>query len=65
VATLWNQAEKVMASSCGIANFGHDDQKFIRQFCADKPQASLAKILGRAPVCPADCLSPPKSAVER
>jgi hypothetical protein len=65
VATLWNQAEKVMASSCGIANFGHDDQKFIRQFCADKPQASLAKIIGRAPVCPADCLSPPKSAVKR
>jgi hypothetical protein len=65
VAALWSQAEKVMASSCGIANFGHDDQKFIRQFCADKPRDSLAKLLGRAPGCPADCLSPPKNAVER
>jgi hypothetical protein len=65
VSALWSQAEKVMASACGIANFGHDDQKHIRQFCAEKPQASLAKILGRAPVCPADCLSPPKSAAGR
>lgn len=65
VSALWSQAEKVMASSCGIANFGHDDQKYIRQFCADKPQTSLAKILGRAPVCPTDCLSPPKSGAGR
>jgi hypothetical protein len=65
VTALWSQAERVMNSSCGIANFGHDDKKFIRQFCADKAQASLAKILGRAPMCPVDCLSPPKSAVER
>jgi hypothetical protein len=66
VSTLWSQAEKVMVSSCGIANFGHNDQSFIRQFCETKPQASLAKILNRPPVCPVECLSTaPKSATQR
>lgn len=66
VSALWSQAEKIMASSCGIANFGHDDQSFIKQFCEAKPQASLAKILNRPPVCPVACLSAaPKSAAQR
>jgi hypothetical protein len=57
VSELWGRAEQVMASSCGIPNFGTEDKSLIRQFCQAKPQASLQKILGRAPVCPAACLS--------
>lgn len=58
VAELWGRAEKVMASSCGIPNFGTEDKALIRQFCQASPQASLQKILGRAPVCPTACLKP-------
>jgi hypothetical protein len=56
VSALWGPAEKVLASSCGIPNFGTQDQALIRQFCQSKPQAALQKILGRAPVCPTACL---------
>jgi hypothetical protein len=56
VSTLWTQAEKVMASSCAVPDFGADDKRFIGQFCREKAQASLSKILHRAPVCPVDCL---------
>lgn len=56
VSELWGRAEKVMASSCGIPNFGAQDKSLIRQFCQAGPQASLQKILGRAPVCPTACL---------
>ncbi|MDB6097530.1 MAG: hypothetical protein JWN58_233, partial [Gammaproteobacteria bacterium] len=56
VSELWGRAEKVMASSCGIPNFGTEDKTLIRQFCQSGPQASLQKILGRAPVCPIACL---------
>lgn len=56
VSELWGQAEKVMASSCGIPNFGTLDKGLIRQFCQPGPQAALQKILGRAPVCPTVCL---------
>src|SRR5712671_8096322 len=56
VSELWGRAEKVMASSCGIPNFGTEDKTLIRQFCQARPQASLQKILGRAPVCPTACL---------
>jgi hypothetical protein len=52
VSELWGRAEQVMASSCGIANFGTEDQSLIRQFCQSRPQAALQKILGRAPLCP-------------
>lgn len=58
VSELWGRAEKVMASSCGIPNFGTEDKALIRQFCQARPQASLQKILGRAPVCPTACLKP-------
>jgi hypothetical protein len=58
VSELWTSAEKVMASSCGIPNFGTQDKTFIRQFCQRRPQAALQKILGRAPVCPTACLKP-------
>jgi len=66
VSELWGRAEKVMASSCGIPNFGTQDKPLIRQFCQTRPQASLQKILGRAPVCPTACLkSTPVAARER
>jgi hypothetical protein len=66
VSELWGRAEKVMASSCGIPDFGAEDKTLIRQFCQARPQASLQKILGRAPVCPAACLkSTPVAALER
>jgi hypothetical protein len=66
VSELWGRAEKVMASSCGIPDFGTQDKSLIRQFCQAGPQASLQKILGRAPVCPAACLkSTPVAALER
>jgi hypothetical protein len=57
VAELWGRAEQVMTSSCGIPDFGTDDSSLIRQFCEARPQASLQKILGRAPVCPTACLA--------
>jgi hypothetical protein len=57
MAELWGRAEKVMASSCGIPNFGTEDKSLIRQFCQRGPQASLQKIIGRAPVCPTACLA--------
>jgi hypothetical protein len=56
VSELWGRAEKVMASSCGIPNFGTEDKSLIRQFCQGRPQAALQKILGRALVCPTACL---------
>jgi len=58
VSMLWGRAETVMASSCGIPNFGSEDKGFIRQFCQRKSQAALAAILGRPPVCPSACLNP-------
>jgi hypothetical protein len=57
VSELWGRAESVMASSCGIPNFGSEDKSLIRQFCQRGPQASLQKIIGRAPVCPTACLN--------
>jgi hypothetical protein len=61
LSALWGQAEKVMASSCGIPNFGTEDRRFIGQFCDAKPQSSLQKILGRPPVCPTECLNAPST----
>jgi hypothetical protein len=66
VSELWRGAEQVMASSCGIPDFGTHDKSLIRQFCQIGPQASLQKILGRPPVCPTACLkSTPVAALER
>ena len=58
MSELWGRAEKVMASSCGIPNFGTRDKGLIRQFCQPGPQAALQKVLGRLPVCPTACLKP-------
>src|SRR4051794_6276856 len=56
ISELWGSAETVMASSCGIPNFGTEDKTLIRQFCQAGPRAALQKIIGRAPVCPTACL---------
>ena len=56
IAGLWGQAETVMTRSCGIANFGSRDRGYIRHFCEDKQRSSLRQILGRPPICPAQCL---------
>jgi hypothetical protein len=53
---LWGHAEKVMSASCGIPHFGSYDKTFIRQFCEPAAQSSLQTIIGRAPVCPTECL---------
>lgn len=57
VSTLWGQAERTMASSCRIPDFGTEDRDFLTRLCATKPQAALGRLLGRAPVCPKACLS--------
>ncbi len=43
VSELWGRAEKVMASSCGIPNFGTQDKALIRQFCQSEAAGELAK----------------------
>lgn len=63
VSTLWGQAERTMVSSCGIPGIGSEDKGFLGKLCAAKPQAALAHLLGRAPVCPKACLgSSPRTA---
>jgi hypothetical protein len=57
VGSLWDRAEKVMQSSCGIPNIGSEDKTYIRKFCQPAVQASLQAVIGRAPVCPSDCLN--------
>src|SRR3954471_16075617 len=56
VSELWGSAEKVMASSCGIPNFGTEDKPLTRQFGQAGPRAALQTTLGRPPVCPTACL---------
>ncbi|PRD44842.1 hypothetical protein C5748_05545 [Phyllobacterium phragmitis] len=57
VQTLWKQAEKVMAASCGIPDFGTNDREYISYVCNAKNAAALSKILRRAPSCPKRCLT--------
>ena len=64
ITTLWTQAEQSMNESCPIPNFGDEDQYFIPKFCDGKAQASLQKILGRAPVCPSTCLQPKEKSAD-
>lgn len=59
IGALWGRAERVMAASCGIPNFGISDKTYIRRTCAAAGSGSaLASLLGREPVCPSACLSP-------
>jgi hypothetical protein len=56
VATLWHQAEGVLASSCGVPAFGREDRKHIAFLCERRNGEALGQLLGRAPACPAACL---------
>ena len=56
IRTLYGRAEKVMAASCGIPNFGTNDKAYLKQVCANGPHSALGEILGRAPACPSACL---------
>lgn len=58
IGSLWGRAEAVMASSCGIPDFGTSDKDYIRRVCSVQSQAALGPILGRAPLCPTACLEP-------
>lgn len=58
VAALWTRAEQVMASSCGIPNFGTSDRVYLRRVCAAGQTSAVAEILGRPPACPSACLDP-------
>jgi hypothetical protein len=57
IQTLWAQAETVMASSCGIPDFGSKDRIYLRLVCEPAKSEALAQLLGRAPACPRACLS--------
>lgn len=56
VATLWAQAEGVLASSCGVPAFGREDRKHVAFLCDRRNGEALGHLLGRAPACPAACL---------
>ncbi len=57
VRTLWEQAEKVLASSCGIPRYGVNDRHYISFICNSSNGDALGEILGRPAVCPQSCLS--------
>jgi hypothetical protein len=52
VATLWTQAETVLAASCDVPAFGQDDRKHLAFLAAPANGAGLAELLGRAPLRP-------------
>jgi hypothetical protein len=58
VEKIWGRAEKVMASSCGIPEFGTQFVGFLQKVCRPEAEAALESVIGRAPVCPTDCLKP-------
>lgn len=57
VRTLWSQAEKVMASSCGIPRYGVNDRYYVGFLCNEANGQALREILGRPAVCPRSCLT--------
>lgn len=57
IATLWAQAERVMASSCGISNYGAEDKAYLGRVCAAGPRSAVARLIGHAPACPSACLA--------
>jgi hypothetical protein len=58
IQALWSQAETTLASSCGLPAFGLHDRDYIAYLCENKNAGALAELLERAPVCPAECLTP-------
>ena len=61
--TLWGQAETALASSCTQPAFGRKDHVYIGFMCEAKNNRALAELLGRAPACARDCLSPGTAAL--
>jgi hypothetical protein len=57
IRTLWAQAEKVMASSCGIPRFGVNDRHYVAFICNGANSEALGEILGRPVLCPRSCLA--------
>lgn len=57
VSRIWNQAERVMAASCGIPDFGIEDKGFIRRICEPAARSAMRGILGRPSACPSRCLA--------
>jgi hypothetical protein len=64
VQTLWKQAEKTMAASCGVPDFGTNDREYLGYVCNAKNAAALTEILNRAPTCPTRCLSATTAAAQ-
>jgi hypothetical protein len=58
IKALWSQAEKTLAASCGLPEFGMHDRDYIAYLCDKKNASALGDLLGRAPACPAACLAP-------
>jgi hypothetical protein len=58
IKALWGQAEKTLASSCGLPAFGMHDRDYISYLCDKKNAGALADLLERAPACPTECLAP-------
>jgi hypothetical protein len=56
IQTLWAQAERSLANSCGVPNIGTRDRYYIGRICAHDKDAGLSKILGRTPSCPSACV---------
>lgn len=56
VQKLWAQAETVLSSSCGFPAYGTKDKTYVGFICNAGNGASLAGLLGRAPVCPTACM---------
>jgi len=57
VQTLWAQAETTLASSCGIPDFGAKDRRYVAFMNDSKNSSALARLLGRAPTLPSECMS--------
>ena len=57
IRTLWQQAEKVLASSCGIPRFSVNDRQYIGFICKSSNSSALGELLGRPVACPQACLS--------
>jgi hypothetical protein len=64
VRTLWAQAEGVLASSCGIPDFGQKDRQYVGFLCNNKNGAALGELLGRAPACPSQCMPRSSAALQ-
>lgn len=58
ISSIWERAERVMASSCGIPQYGTEDRTYIRRYCAAPTRSALETVLGRSIVCPSACLTP-------